>query len=81
MSPTSRTAILVLIGTLLCLFFGATLLYPGRPPAILPLQNCNAALWDHVYRPERLRVIEVCTAVEGRVVSLRRQSDGDLDLS
>src|SRR5215471_1231996 len=58
----------------------AKLRYPGKAPVKLPAEACDADLWKHVYQPERLRVIEACTAVEGRVVSMHRVSDGDLHI-
>ena len=44
-------------------------------------ENCDANLWKHVHEKERLHVVEECTAVEGRVVSLDRASDGDLHIT
>ena len=69
-----------LVAALLALFLVAKLRYAGKPTLKLPAENCNADLWKHVYEPERLHVIETCTAVEGRVVSVRRASDGDLHI-
>src|SRR5713101_8485745 len=63
------------------LFLIAKLRYPGKATVKLPRANCNGDLWRHVDRPERLRVIEACTAVDGRVVSLSRGSDGDLHIA
>ena len=62
------------------LFLMARLRYPGKPTVKLPPANCNGDLWRHVYQPGRLSVIEPCTAVDGRVVSLSRGSDGDLHI-
>ena len=81
MSRVSQRLLLGLLLTLLVLFLIARLRYRGIPPVNLPAGNCNASLWSHVYRPDRLRVIEACTAVEGRVVSVRRESDGDLHVA
>ena len=63
------------------LFLIARLRYSGKPTVKLPPGNCDGDLWRHVYRPGRLRVIEACTAVDGRVVSLSRGSDGDLHIA
>jgi len=54
--------------------------YTGKAAVKLPAAECNAELWKHVYEPGRLRVIEACTAVEGRVVSVHRAQDGDLHI-
>jgi hypothetical protein len=65
---------------LIALLIAAKLRYPGKATAKLPVADCNADLWKHVYSPERLGVIEACTAVEGRVVSVHRAQDGDLHI-
>lgn len=72
---------MLVVATLIALFVSARLRYSGVAPVKLPTELCNADLWKHVYLPERLRVIEACTAVTGRVVSLRRESDGDLHIA
>jgi hypothetical protein len=66
---------------LISLFVLARLRYSGRAPAILPVAQCNPELWKHVYDPERLQVLAACAAVEGRVVSVHRASDGDLHIA
>jgi hypothetical protein len=80
----SRTSMRILIAVLVVLIGGfvlAKLRYAGQPTVNLPATECNTALWDHVYERDRLHVIEPCAAVEGRVVSLHRSSDGDLHIS
>lgn len=47
----------------------------------LPPTNCNADLWNRVYEKNRLKVIEECTSVEGRVVSLHHSKDGDMHIA
>ena len=79
----SRTSGRITVGVLLALiglFGAAKLRYPGKATVKLQATECNADLWKHVYQPERLRVIEACTAVEGRVVSVHRAGDGDLHI-
>jgi hypothetical protein len=71
-------ALLVALGAL---FSMARLRWPGKAPVELPAADCDADLWRHVYLADRLRVISRCTAVDGRVVSLDRGSDGDLHLA
>jgi hypothetical protein len=78
-----KTVRLVMLGVLLlaiALIVAFTLRYPGKAPVKLAASECDADLWKHVYRPERLHVIETCTAVEGRVVSVHRAEDGDLHI-
>ena len=41
-------------------------------------QTCNAALWTHVYRRSRLKVVNNCLTVTGTVLSIRPEVDGDL---
>lgn len=55
--------------------------YPGKASAKLAAESCNSDLWQHVYEKDRLKVVEACTAVDGRVVSLHRASDGDLHIA
>ena len=79
MSRTGRIVLGVLL-TLAALFIAARLRYPGKATVKLPPADCNADLWKHVYSPDRLRVIEPCTAVQGRVASVHRAADGDLHI-
>lgn len=80
MSRMSRRITLGVLLALIGLFVAAKLRYAGTATVKLPAADCNADLWKHVYVPERLRVIEACTAVDGRVVSVHRASDGDLHI-
>jgi hypothetical protein len=72
---------MTMLVALAALFLMARLRYPGKTTVELPAGNCKADLWKHVYGAERLRVIAACTAVDGRVVSVRRESDGDLHIA
>ena len=69
---------LVVLAVLVAGFVSEKLRCSGVTPVKLPAGDCNADLGKHVYSPERLRVVEACTAVTGRVVSIGRSSDGDL---
>lgn len=80
MGRTSRWIVLGVLLTLIALIIAARLRYPGKAVVKLPPTDCNADLWKHVYSPGRLRVIEACTAVEGRVASVHRARDGDLHI-
>jgi hypothetical protein len=77
---TSRRIALGALLTFIALLIAARLRYPGKATVKLPAADCNADLWKHVYSPERLKVIEACTAVEGRVASVHRAVDGDLHI-
>lgn len=52
----------------------------GKGPAPLAAENCDANLPSHVYQPKRLVNIVACTAVEGRVVTVEREDDGDVHI-
>ena len=80
MSGTIRRAALVVVVLLIAAFIALTLRYRGKAPVKLAASECDANLWKHVYEPERLKVIEQCTAVEGRVASVHRAADGDLHI-
>jgi len=80
LSRTSGRIALGVLLTLVALFMAARLLYAGKATVKLPVADCNADLWKHVYSPQRLAVVEACTAVEGRVVSVHRAADGDLHI-
>jgi hypothetical protein len=41
---------------------------------------CNAALWNHVYAPARLNIVDACRTVTGVVTDLHTNEDGDLDM-
>jgi hypothetical protein len=71
---TGRIAPIVLVA-LIAVVIGTKIVYAGKAPLKLPLESCDRLLWNHVNHKERLRVIEECTAVEGRVVSLHRAAD------
>ena len=58
--------------------------HPTAPPAAGA--QCDATLWNHVYNPQRLMVIESCIAVTGTIVDatagkqadgVRHEKDGD----
>jgi hypothetical protein len=61
-------------------FTAARLRYPGRASVTVPASSCDASLWQHTYQNQRLPVITPCTAVEGRVVSVHFNDDGDVHL-
>ena len=50
---------------------------PGPPQGT---SSCDATLWNAVYRPERLVIIEPCKTVEGTIFLVRPQKDGDLHI-
>lgn len=66
---------------LIAVLFATNMRYRGEAPIKLPATGCNAGLWSHVYEKDRLKVIEACTSVEGRVVSVHQSKDGDLHIA
>jgi hypothetical protein len=42
--------------------------------------SCDASLWQHVYHPDRLQVVQQCKTVRGTVEDVRREPDGDLHI-
>jgi len=42
--------------------------------------GCDATLWNAVYHPQRLEIIEACKTVEGEIVLVRPEKDGDLHI-
>lgn len=39
--------------------------------------QCDQGLWEHVYNPRRLQVLDPCISVTGTVDSVKEQADGD----
>jgi hypothetical protein len=72
--------VLGVVVLLTSIFIAAEMRYSGRAVVKLPPTNCNADLWNRVYEKSRLKVMEECTSVEGRVVSLHQSKDGDLHI-
>ena len=42
--------------------------------------NCDQKLWEYVYKPERLHVLNSCMSVTGSVEEFRREADGDVHI-
>lgn len=59
----------------------ARIRYPGKPLIVLPAENCSSDLWNHVYDKGRLHIIQQCTAVDGRVVFIHYNADGDVHIA
>ena len=76
----AQKILLLVIVVIVILALALRLVRRGRGPVRLAAESCDATLWNHVYQPERLKVIEACVVVEGRVVSLRREGDGDIHI-
>jgi hypothetical protein len=42
--------------------------------------KCNDSLWNHVYNPSRLEIVDKCITVTGNIDSIRTERDGDLHI-
>ena len=42
--------------------------------------QCDQSLWNHVWSPERLRVVSPCITAVGIIESLEKQTDGDFHI-
>jgi hypothetical protein len=60
----------------------------GQPSSLAPSSTataaattssnkCDQSLWNHVYNPSRLQVVDNCKAVSGVIDSIRAERDGD----
>lgn len=76
----TQKIILLLIALIVILALLMRLIQRGQKPVRLGEGACDGALWDHVYHAQRLRVMEACKTVEGTIVALRKEADGDLHI-
>jgi len=42
--------------------------------------HCNQTLWQYVYNPGRLQVLNPCISVTGAVEEIRKEADGDIHI-
>jgi hypothetical protein len=42
--------------------------------------HCNEGLWQYVYNPDRLQVLNPCISVTGTVEEIRKEADGDVHI-
>ncbi len=42
--------------------------------------QCDTTLWDHVYHPQRLNILELCTQVSGIIKAIAPQPNGDYQI-
>jgi hypothetical protein len=59
---------------------------PSSPSPIMPSSvstssnGCDQTLWNHVYNPTRLQVVDKCKSVTGVIESKRVEKDGDFHI-
>jgi len=46
----------------------------------LNAQLCDKGLWDHVYHPERLQIVEDCRTISGIIDEVQAERDGDFHI-
>jgi hypothetical protein len=51
--------------------------YQQSPSYQLQPGQCDQTLWNHVYNPARLQVVDQCKTVSGTIVSIIPEPDGD----
>ena len=49
-------------------------------PTNIPIGKCDKSLWNHVYHPERLHIIDTCKSVLGTIESKKSETDGDFHI-
>src|SRR5260370_19265381 len=42
--------------------------------------HCNQSLWQYVYNPGRLQILDSCISVTGAVEEVRKAADGDVHI-
>ncbi len=84
MKQVRAIALFLLVGG--CSFFVAYRLShrvqtsePEAPPQTSATQ-CDQSLWEYVYNPGRLQVLDPCISVTGTVEEVRKEADGDVHI-
>ena len=49
------------------------------PPQTSAVQ-CDQSLWEYVYNPGRLRILDPCVSITGTVEGVRKEADGDVHI-
>jgi hypothetical protein len=63
-----------------CAFFAYRLSQLGRgdqESSQITATQCDQTLWEYVYNPGRLQVLDPCISVTGTVEEIRKEADGD----
>ena len=63
---------------------GTTASIPPSPSVVTASEStpgkCDDSLWNHVYNPSRLQIVDKCITVTGIIDSIRSEQDGDLHI-
>ena len=80
----SAKAILLLLVFAACAFLVYKAMQPAHVsgPESVPSNaaQCNQSLWNYVYNPGRLQVLDPCISVTGTVEEIRKEADGDVHI-
>lgn len=75
--------IFLAVGTCIALVYTALhpqqVFGPVESPQTTAIQ-CDQSLWEHVYNPGRLQILEPCISVTGIVEEIRKEADGDVHI-
>ena len=84
MKQVRTIALILFVGG--CSFFVAYRLsqapQTSEPEASPQASNgqCDQTLWQYIYHPARLQVLDQCTSVTGTVEEVRKEADGDVHI-
>src|SRR5438093_156067 len=80
-----KRTILVFLVVGACIFLVYRALHPLQvsQPQESPqstVLKCDQSLWEYVYNPGRLQVLDPCISVTGAVEEIRKEADGDVHI-
>lgn len=52
----------------------------SKSPSSTPAALCDQSLWNHVYHPDRLQVVNPCVSVTGTIEKINTEKDGDFHI-
>lgn len=52
----------------------------GQESSQITATQCDQSLWEYVYNPGRLQVLDPCISVTGTVEEIRKETDGDVHI-
>lgn len=83
MKQVIAVALLLVVGA--CAFGVYKLLHSRQAsqrtePVLSTEAHCDQGLWEYVYNPSRLQVLDRCVSVTGTVELVRKEADGDVHI-
>src|SRR5260370_40579375 len=81
----ARAAVLLLLAGGCSFIVAYRLPHPPQTPGPqaspqTPAIQCDQSLWQYVYNPGRLQVLDPCISVTGSVEEVRKEADGDVHI-